>query len=102
MDFHLTSYIKIILLQRVSPDNWLAKCELIFLNSSSELAHEVEQFQRIGSRSYCNGTNNEASKMPIFTRSLNHASQDSYEGKSQDRLLYELLTTCTRANIIFR
>ena len=33
--------------------------------------------------------------MPIFTRRLNHASQDSYEGKSQDRLHYELLTTCT-------
>ena len=51
MDFHLAFYVGVNVMQRVSPDNWLAKCQLIFLNSSDE-PHEAVQFQRIISRSY--------------------------------------------------
>ena len=65
---HLATYLKVMLLQRVSPVNWLAKCLLMFLNNSSEPTHEVEQFQGDRSRSYQKemSANNGESKMPIL------------------------------------
>ena len=88
----------LMLPQGASPDNWLARCGLIFLNSSNGPTHEVEQFQRISSRSYGNGTNNDASKMLICTRSLNHASDIATNAEC----LIELRAcSCIRTNIEF-
>ena len=72
---HLATYVRVVWLQRVSPDNWLTKCQLILQPAGRSNTKFPNSQRREYPAAIARTANNGESKMPILcfrVRALHH------------------------------